>query len=201
MELSISDSEYKALKKSLNSVKGRDERGIQTMLRTTSRNHYTLNQMVDRKANIMISINAIVLSLILSRIVGNEHTFCVHNYPVLFILIASVISIAFAIISIIPAKTHGQFTEDEIRSKKGNLLYFGNFHNMKFRDYNWGMLQMLNDSEYLYTSMIRDQYFLGQMLSRKYKNIRIALVTFLIGVSLGAVSFLILAGIPEYHLS
>ena len=85
--------------------------------------------------------------------------------------------------------------------KKGNLLYFGNFHNMKFRDYNWGMLQMLNDSEYLYTSMIRDQYFLGQMLSRKYKNIRIALVTFLIGFSLGAVSFLILAGVPEYHLS
>ena len=63
------------------------------------------------------------------------------------------------------------------------------------------MLQMLNDSEYLYTSMIRDQYFLGQMLSRKYKNIRIALVTFLIGVSLGAISFLILEGVPEYHLN
>jgi len=198
-ELSISDAELKSLKKSLKSVKGRDERGIQTMFRTTSRNHYTLNQMVDRKANIMISINAIMLSLIMSRIIGAGHTFCIHNFPILIILIFSVISISFAVVAILPGKTHGKFTEKEIREKQGNLLYFGNYHNMAFRDYNWGILQMLNDSDYLYTSMIKDQYFLGQLLNKKYKHIRVSLVAFLLGIAVGAFLFLGVSTMPDFH--
>ncbi len=198
-ELSISDAELKKLQKSLRSVKGRDERGIQTMFRTTSRNHYTLNQMVDRKANIMISVNAIILSLIVSRILGNIDTFCIHNLPLLILMISSVASIFFAVIAITPARSHGEFTEQEIRAKEGNLLYFGNFHNMRFRDYNWGMLQMLNDSDYLYTSMIKDLYFMGQMLSTKYNHIRRALAIFVIGLILTVVSFLVVGTVSEFH--
>ena len=159
-ELGISDQELKQLKKNLKSVKGRDERGVQTMFRTTSRNHYTMIQMVDRKANIMISVNAIILSLILSRVIGVIDTFCIHNSPLLVMLLSSIISIFFAVIAIIPTTTHGSFTEKEVRNKEGNLLFFGNYHNMKYRDYEWGILQMLNDSNYLYSSMIKDQYFL-----------------------------------------
>lgn len=199
-ELAISDSELKSLKKSLKAVKGRDERGIQTMFRTTSRNHYTLNQMVDRKANIMISINAIILSLIMSRVIGGIETFCIHNFPILIILVSSVISISLAVLAIIPGKTHGEFTEQEIRDKQGNLLYFGNYHNMTFRDYNWGILQMLNDSDYLYTSMIRDQYFLGQLLDKKYRRIRISLVAFLLGIALGSIFFLGVSTMPDFHM-
>ncbi len=199
-ELAISDAEFKKLKKNLKSVKGRDERGIQTMFRTTSRNHYTLNQMVDRKANIMISINAIILSLILSRVIGQIQTFCIHNSPILLVLITSIASIVFALIAITPGKSHGEFTEQEIREKKGNLLYFGNYYNMGFRDYNWGMLQMLNDSDYLYTSMIRDQYFMGQILSRKYKHIRISLALFGIGLVAGVILFFFVASMPNYHV-
>lgn len=199
-ELNISDEELKKLKKSLKSVKGRDERGVQTMFRTTSRNHYTLNQMVDRKANIMISVNAIILSLILSRIIGTIDTFCIHNAPILLMLVTSVVSIIFAIIAITPVRSHGEFTEQEIRDKKGNLLYFGNYHNMAFREYNWGMLQMMNDSDYLYTSMIRDLYFLGQMLNRKHKQIRISLGVFMIGFVLTVIFFLIVSSMSDFHL-
>lgn len=198
-ELNISDEELKKLKKNLKSVKGRDERGIQTMFRTTSRNHYTLNQMVDRKANIMISVNAIILSLILSRIIGTIDTFCIHNAPILLMLITSVVSIIFAIIAITPSQSHGEFTEQEVREKQGNLLYFGNYHNMAFREYNWGMLQMLNDSDYLYTSMIKDLYFLGQMLNRKYKHIRISLGVFMIGFVFTVIFFLAVSSMSDFH--
>ena len=200
-ELKISDKELKKLKKTINSVKGRDERGIQTMFRTTSRNHYTLTQMVDRKANIMISVNAIILSLIISRVIGQIETFCIHNAPILIVLFASVASIVFAIIAITPGKSHGEFTEQEIRNKQGNLLYFGNYYNMTFRDYNWGMLQMLNDSDYLYTSLIRDQYYVGQILSKKYKNIRISLAVFGFGLVVGVVMFILVAMMPDFHLT
>ena len=200
-ELDISDSEFKKLKKSLKNIQGRDDRGIQTMFRTTSKNHYTLNEMVDKKANIMISINAIIISVILGRIIGHsDGFFCVHNLPLIILLVVSTASIFNAVLAIRPAATHGEFTEEEIRNKKGNLLYFGNYHNMAQRDYEWGVLQMLSDSNYLYSTMIRDQYFLGQLLAKKYKFIRRSLGLFIGGFIIAVASFLILGLIGEsYH--
>ena len=58
----------------------------------------------------------------------------------------------FAVIAITPFKTQGIFTESEIREKKGNLLYYGNFHGMDLRDFEWGMLEMLNDGNFLYST-------------------------------------------------
>ena len=188
-ELDIDDEELKELRKNLKSVKGRDSRGVQTLLRTTSRNHYTLNQMVDRKASIMITVNSIILSIIIGGTIAvPANEFSLLNISLSILSIASLVSIIFAIIAITPNKTQGRFTMDDVRNKKGNLLYYGNFHNMSFKDYEWGMLQKLNDSDYLYGSMIRDIYFLGQTLDRKYKYIRTSLFVFITGMG---VSFIL----------
>ena len=199
-ELGISEQEVKKLKKNLRKTSNRDDRGIQTIFRTTSRNHYTLNQMVDRKANILISVNAIILSLIVGRIIGTIEKLCIHSSPIVILLLSSMISVTFAVLSILPSRTHGEFSEEEVGDKKGNLLYFGNFHNMSLKDYNWGMIQMLNDSNYLYSSMIRDLYYFGKQLHQKHLKIRIALVVFIIGISLTVVSFLFMASLPNFHL-
>tara|TARA_R110001592_G_scaffold235313_8_gene493286 strand:- start:1621 stop:2856 length:1236 start_codon:yes stop_codon:yes gene_type:complete len=181
-ELKISDQEIKKLKKDIGKIKGRDDRGIQTLFRNTSRNHYTLNKMVDGKARIMITINSIILSLILGGIIGKTSNEVVLNIPSIIFAVTNLISIAFAIISITPNKTQGNFTEEDIRSKKGNLVYFGNFHNMHYRDFEWAFLQLLQDKDYLYTSMIKDFYYQGQILQVKNKLIRISLYSFLIGL-------------------
>lgn len=198
-ELNISEEELKKLKKSLKSVKGRDDRGIQTMFRTTSRNHYTLTQMVDRKANIMISLNAIIMSLIISRIIGTIDTWCIHNAPILILLLSSVVSIILAVAAIMPATSHGEFSEEQIRSREGNLLYYGNYHNMSFRDFNWGFLQMMNDSDYMYTTMIKDLYFMGQKLDRKSTFIRKSLVIFVLGIVLTVAAFVGVSTLPDFH--
>lgn len=182
-ELDINEEELKQLRKNLRSINGRDARGVQTLFRTTSHNHYTLNEMVDRKANIMITVNSIILSVVISGLLG----FSERGLPVIFssifiLSIASFLSIIFAIVAITPNRTQGRFTLDEIRNKNGNLLYFGNFHNMSFKDYEWGMLQKLNDSDFLYSSMIKDLYFLGKALHRKYRFIRLSLGIFMAGL-------------------
>ncbi len=202
-ELDISDSELKELKKSLKSVRGRDDRGIQTLFRTTIKNHYTINEMVDKKANIMISVNAIILSLILGGVIGESH----HDagaelIPKIILAFTCITSIIFAIIAIRPNNHHGRFTEEEIRSKKGNLLFYGNFHNMNIKDFEWGMYQMLNDSEYMYNTMIRDLYFLGQTLNKKNMLIRWSLMLFLFGLITTMISFFIIeytAAVPHSH--
>ncbi len=186
-ELDISDAELKQLKKNLANSKGRDDRGIQTLFRTTSKNHYTLNEMVDRKASIMITVNSIILSLVLGGILrstvehGHPH-FSVQNLAILALTLTSIFSIIFAILSIRPAATHGEFTEEEIRNQEGNLLFYGNFHQMQQRDYEWAFLRMTNDQDYLYSSMVRDIFFLGKLLAKKYKLIRMSLTIFLVGL-------------------
>jgi len=87
------------------------------------------------------------------------------------VAVTSIASNIFALIAITPDKSHGESTEQEVREKQDDLLHFGNYYNMTFRDYNWGKLQMLQDSDHLYTSMIRDQHLLGQKLS---KNISVS---------------------------
>ena len=192
-ELNISDSELKKLKKNLSNSKEIDIRTIQTLFRTTSKNHYTLNQMVDRKANIMISINAIIVSLLVGNIIGPAlDGLSIKLIPVFIMAISGGISMFFAILAVKPDATHGEFSEEEIRSKKGNLLFFGNFHNMQFKDYEWAFLQMLNDKDHLYSSMIRDIYYLGQKIKKKHDRLRTSLNVFLFGTVLTIVSFLVL---------
>ena len=182
-ELNISDAEIKSLKKGLIKIKGRDDRGIQTLFRTTSKNHYTLNQMVDGKASIMITVNSILLSLALGGVLGKFDEGFPNSIPTLVFSISNVISIIFAILSITPNRTQGNFTEDEIRSKKGNLLFYGNFFNMHYRDFEWAFLQILQDKDYLYSSMIRDYYYQAQVLNKKSASIRVSLFTFLFGIA------------------
>ena len=195
-ELNISAEELKRLKKNLKSVEGRDDRGIQTMFRTTMRNHYTLNQMVDRKSNIMISINTIIISIIVSRIINNDPLLCIENVPAFIVLAFSLLSIIKAVLAIMPEQFHGRFTAEDIRMKRGNLLFFANFHKMKYDDYEWGMMEMMNDASFMYNSMIRDLYFLGIGLGKKYASIRRSLQVFMIGIVLGVISFLIFG---NYH--
>ncbi len=195
-ELDISEQELKELKKNLKKSKARDDRGIQTIFRTTSKNHYTMNEMVDRKANIMITVNSIILSLMLGGIIGQENEYGFseitwRELPILVLTLACIGSIVFAIFAIRPSKTHGRFTEDEVRNKGGNLLYFGNFHDMHARDYEWAFLQMMNDKDYLYSNMIKDIYFLGRALDKKYLNIRKSLNIFLVGLILAVLIRLI----------
>jgi chaperonin cofactor prefoldin len=193
-ELDISDKELKRLKENLSeSNNAVDIRTIQTLFRNTSKNHYTLNQMVDRKANIMISINAIINSLIIGGLLGPSTTlFNIKLIPVFILMIATSLSIFYAIMAISPNKTHGEFTEDDVRNKRGNLLYFGNFHNMSFRDYEWAMLEMITDNDYLYSSLLRDIYYLGEKLQKKHTQIRNSLNIFLIGTGLSVLTFLII---------
>lgn len=184
-EFNISDLELKQLKKNLANSKGRDDRGIQTVFRTTSKNHYTLNEMVDRKSSIMITVNSIILSLILGGVLeessshGHVHITW-ESLPILVLTIGCAVSIIFAILAIRPNDEHGQFTEEEIRNKKGNILFYGNFHKMHQEDYEWAFLQMMNDQDYLYSTMVKDIYFLGKNLGKKFSFVRKSLTIFLV---------------------
>ena len=60
------EKEVKKLREKTSEENQRPTRGIETMFRITSKNHLTLSGMADNKANIMISINSIILSILMT---------------------------------------------------------------------------------------------------------------------------------------
>ncbi|WP_421826563.1 Pycsar system effector family protein [Larkinella sp.] len=166
-------------------------RGIETMFRTTSTNHVYLSDIADNKANILISVNSIMVSVIVSVLalqIDENPTLLV---PMVLILTSSLLTIVFAILATRPNVTKGTFKRDDVKKKKGNLLFFGNFHRMSLEDFEWGMSELMQDSQYLYGTMTRDIYYLGRVLAKKYRRLWIAYNIFMFGFGLSILAFLI----------
>jgi len=175
----------------------KSERGIQTVFRIMAQNHANLSQMADSKANILVSVNSIILTIIISVLLGQLDTNTNLRIPTLILLIICVSAIVFSILATRPNVSSGKFTRDDIQNKQTNLLFFGNFHKMSLPDYDWAMTEMLNDKEYLYSSMIKDIYFLGVVLARKYKYLRIAYSIFMYGLIVAVLAFILAMMFPE----
>jgi hypothetical protein len=50
---------------------------------------------------------------------------------------------------------------------------------------------MINDDKYLYAAMIKDQYYLGKVLAKKYKLLRWAYNIFMVGIVVSVIAFLL----------
>lgn len=164
-------------------------KGIQTMLRLTSDNHLELSGMADQKASILISVNAIIISVVLSVLVRRLDIERHLTIPTILFLSFSVCTIVIAILATRPKITEGTFSDADIAAKKTNLLFFGNFYKVSLEEYQRAMRTMMGDTDYLYGSLIKDIYYLGIVLGKKYKLVRLAYTVFMIGIIISVLAF------------
>ncbi|MBO9693948.1 Pycsar system effector family protein [Chryseobacterium sp.] len=171
--------------------KEKSDRSVDTLFRVTLNNHTRLSDIADSKANILLSVNAIIISVCLSVLVPkldapkNSHLIL----PSFILLLSSVLTIIFAILSTKPNVTKTTFTAQDIANRKVNLLFFGNFQQMLFDDYNNAMKDLIKDRDYIYDSMVKDLYYLGKVLDRKYKLLSITYKIFMAGIIISVLSF------------
>lgn len=189
LKSTISPSEE--IKEKKKNIKGKDEisRGVETMFRANYRTHISLSAIADNKANIMLSISAIIISIIVSTLIPQLVSNPKLAFPTFFLLTVCMVSLVFAILSTRPKVTSGMVTDDDIKNKKANLLFFGNFFNMELEKFQEGMMEMIQDNDFLYSSMTRDLYFLGQVLAVKYRYLRICYAVFMYGTILSLIAF------------
>ncbi|WP_299001435.1 Pycsar system effector family protein [uncultured Tenacibaculum sp.] len=175
------------------------ERGIETMFRVAMRNHITLSDIADTKANILLSVNAIIISMTLSTLIPKLDNPSNHYLiiPTIIFVIFTVISIVLSVLATRPNVTEGKFTKEDVTNKKVNLLFFGNFHQMKLPEFEWAMSEMMQDRDYLYGSLTKDLYFLGLVLNRKYKLLRITYTVFMIGILVSVIAFAVAFNIQD----
>ncbi|HEU5290971.1 MAG TPA: Pycsar system effector family protein [Cyclobacteriaceae bacterium] len=184
------EKELEKLQKKLDK-KANPDRGIETMFKIASENHTTLSGMADTKSNIMISINSIILSVVITVLFRKLEEFPNLLIPTLMLVFTCLVTIVFAILATRPNVSLGKFTRKDIEEKKTNLLFFGNFHGMEFPNYDWGMRQMMKDADFLYGSLIMDIYYNGQVLARKYKLLRYSYSFFMFGFVASIIGFTI----------
>ncbi len=170
-------------------------RGVETMYRTTYRTHINLSSIADNKANIMLSINAIVISIALPQLLPLLQDSKQLVVPTIILLLSCISAIVLATISTKPKITEGKFTREDIEKRSANLLFFGNFYKMPLKDYHWGMMELIKDQDFLYSSMTKDLYFLGVVLAKKYRYLSYCYTVFMYGmiatVAAFAIAFLV----------
>lgn len=170
------------------------DRGIQTLFRVTMRNHLKLSDIADAKANILLSVNAIIISLMIANLIP-DLTAPTPDYhlmiPTLVLICFSVASIIGAIMSTRPDITTGEFTREQVKKREVNVLFFGNFHRMPYDQFEWAMNEIINDHSYVYESLMKDLYLLGKVLNRKYRLLRITYNIFMVGIILSVLSFIV----------
>ena len=171
----------------------RPERGIETMFRISSNNHQRLSDMADNKAHIMITTTSIIISVLLSVLLRKLEDNPQLIFPTMLLLTVCVVTMVFSILATRPSLPPGTFTQQDIDTRKVNLLFFGNFYRMSFDEYDAGMKQMMNDRDFLYGSLTKDVYSQGKVLGKKYRLLRKGYNVFMYGIIASVIAFIVAA--------
>ncbi len=166
-------------------------RGVDSMFRMTARNQINLSSIADNKSNILISLNGIIISLGIAFLIRKFEETPEIIFPTIVFLVFSLTTIVLAILSTRPHISGGKFTKEDIEQMKVNLLFFGSFYNMEVEDYEWAIKEMIDNDKYLYSTMIKDQFYLGKVLARKYKLLRAAYFVFMFGLIISVGIFIL----------
>ncbi|MGI4869919.1 MAG: Pycsar system effector family protein [Janthinobacterium lividum] len=179
------------------------KRGIETMFRTMYSNHMKLSDMADKKAGMMIQLNAVILSIIItylgakSSILSPTGSTSFTRNPILavpmgILLLTALGSVSSAILSAQPDVTSFKWLKrapEIATNRRVNLLFFGQFTKLSLQRFQEGMRELMREKDTLYTNMVTDVYYLGEVLDRKYKLLRTSYSIFLVGLILTALSF------------
>lgn len=165
-------------------------RGIETLFKSSYRVQMDLTSLADNKANMMISINGIIMSIILASVAPKLDSNPWLLLPTMLLLVGSMISMVFAILAARPRVSRDPITLSDLKNSKGNILFFGNFANMSSTDFVNGMEELMEDRVLTYDTMIRNIHSLGSVLNKKFALLQVAYTSFMVALSLGVTSFL-----------
>ncbi len=180
-------------------------RGIETMYRTVYRNHINLSSIADQKANLIIRVNTIILSIIIT-LGGTGYTFFEDGFfkysrftiPVMIFVAGSLAAVIFAILSARPKVTNKEVGKKRLLGKESSILFFGNFKVMEKDDFVREMSLFRKNDDRVYDSMSVDIYYLGLVLDKKYKLVTYSYNAFMVGMTLSVLSFMVIFMLFQY---
>ena len=165
------------------------ERGVESFFRITERRHMDLSTKAHDKASLLISVNSIVMSIVLSVLITKLEENRYLLFPTLLLVITGAVTIVFAIISTKP-RIIGGGSKNKSEDDELNLLFFGDFAKLSLTEYKKAMKETYKNRTELYDSLSRDIYYQGIVLKWKFKYINIAYNIFMYGFIITIISFI-----------
>ncbi|MCP3669882.1 MAG: hypothetical protein GY814_05525 [Gammaproteobacteria bacterium] len=166
-------------------------RGVETLLRNSYRAHLDLIALAATKANIMISINGLILSFLFI-----SEAFVMSAEPLLELptgvfLLTCFLSMIFAILSALPDRNQNKWTVNDFMQDRANLLLFEDYADLSEDEYKTAMFNMLQNSPRIYSSMVRQLHSLGLHVNKRMKLLHVAYTVFMIGLGISMLTFFI----------
>lgn len=153
------------------------------MLRTTQQHHVALSTMADTKANIIITVSSIVLTLSL----GKMDNIALRS-SLLVLAGFTLLALLLAILAVLPKYRPLRLHKDAPLPAHFNLLFFGHFSELDADRFQREIAHSLAADGSVYRSMTHDIYSLGSYLAHhKYRYLRLSYLSFLTGFVLATV--------------
>lgn len=146
------------------------------LLRTMQQHHVQLSTMADTKANIIITMSSIVLTLVLGRL-GDPMLKGASITLAAFTMLALLLAVLAVLPKYRPLKLTGEAIPPQF-----NLMFFGHFAELPRERFLAEIAGALKSDGSVYETMARDTYALGYYLAHhKYRYLRLSYLFFLGG--------------------
>jgi len=148
------------------------------LLRTTQQHHVHLSAMADTKANIVITVSSVVLTLSLGRL-GDPDL----RHAMAVLAVFTLLALFLAVIAVLPKYRPLRLpAPDAPLPPQFNLLFFGHFAELSRERFLAEVERAVRPDGSVYATMAKDIYSLGWYLSHhKYRYLRGAYLSFLAG--------------------
>jgi hypothetical protein len=161
---------------------------INYLLQQTRVHHMQLSTMADLKANMLLTMASIVVTLAAPQVMkaGSQ-------LPLVVLIGFSLATILLAAYAVMPKLSFSgrEATPADVKSPQFNLLFFGDFTGMSYAQFETEMERVMNDPSRVYQAQVREIYTLGTFLARKkYRFLRLAYTTFILGLFASIVTLL-----------
>jgi hypothetical protein len=153
------------------------------LVRTSQQINLALSQMADAKASILMGATFLVFTISVGQ-ASNGRLPLSLGVLALFAFVSAMCAV-FAVLPSISGPNSAKLNDG-----KPNKLFFGHFTHMDEAEWTDSILAELHADETVFRTMLHDIYQNGQVLQRKkYKYLAYAYKSFMIGLTLTAITF------------
>ncbi|MEZ4934024.1 MAG: DUF5706 domain-containing protein [Saprospiraceae bacterium] len=173
--------------------KGKKEsaKALQTYFRNNYRTHISLSALADRKSHIMIRLNSLLISILIVffKTIINLTPLAIVTGVVF--LVTTLISLIFAALAAKPHVTKNLTADSSFSEAQNNIFFYGNYIGLDIDKYEEVVKSIMDQPGLIYGNMIRDLYYLGLVLDKKFRLLNYSYSVFIGGLIMTVISFLI----------
>jgi len=160
---------------------------IDYMLRETRNQLVKLSQMADMKANILLSVSSVLVTIAITKLTDPMWV-----RPIVTLVLFLLAAIFYALLAVIPSMRLSRRVKKSTKDPDFNTLFFGDYALVPYEEYLEHMEEVMNDSNRVYEVQVREIYWAGKYLqSTKYNYIKYGYILFFIGALSSVILYLL----------